>query len=1054
MKGRGSIFCAVLVVLSIMTNSTSVRSQGRVEATSGAVGAGALNVRVGRNRGFTRIVFDWERRVEYTVDAKGSRVTVTFGRNAEINVDRLKRNLPAGLINPSAVNRAGQLVFSLEKAPTRDVRDLRVGNKIVIDIYEAKKRLKRASPKVKPEKPKKPKIRKVVPRPRAEPEVAAKEGTLGKPTSPASRPTLPTSLTTRLRTPKQKPESPKLQDENTLPASIPELAVADAEEPVANERPNTVPEPAVAKPPQATKSVSEVAKPILEVAEREEAKSPLHTPVSLVFDWSEPVGAAVFRRENFIWVVFDRRQILDLAPLRAKGRPLIEKIEQLPFAAGTVLRMKTKPGINPKVSQSGFKWKLHFGRWPMEPNLPISLEINANDAGAPQLLFANAESFKIINVPDPEIGDMIRVAALPDPGKGIRLKRRYSEFQVLASSQGVALVPLSDEVEFTNARGKGLLVSTAGGLFVSAGSTERRAGKRDPLVGERIFKPKVWMKGEGDDFIVARQAALRATAEVPTQIREKARLDFARFYFSRGLGAETLGILHVIAKANPRTTGRAEFLALRGAARLLANHVDDAKEDLSNPRLDRFREASLWRGFLNAKLGNWKKASENFRRGDSVLRTYPNPLKTIIGLERAETALRVFDVGSATAWLDALKQNEANLRRDHRARLWYNQGLLARANRNLDSAKTFWNKAIRSGDLFNGVRSELALVDLGVKQEILTPPQAIERLERLRYQWRGDELELNVLEKLGDYYLDKGDFKKGLARLRVAVSYFPRSQRIDDIAGRMAKTFKQLYLEGGAERMQPLTALALYDEYRELTPAGPEGDEMIGRLADRLVGVDLLDRAVALLDHQIKFRLKGEKRAEAGTKLALVHLLNRKPKAALKALRTTFRPGLPRQTQDDRRRIRAKAMFELGKNKEAVGLLAGDVSIAADQLRADIYWRAQNYQEAAKVLQRLAGGPLREGKYDLTRAQRVLNWAVAMRLDKDEAGLKLARELYGPAMKNGPLGDAFRYIVIPKTTVTGDLEGISKRITEIDQFEAFLNNYRQRLLQSAEKKKG
>ena len=85
---------------------------------------------------------------------------------------------------------------------------------------------------------------------------------------------------------------------------------------------------------------------------------------------------------------------------------------------------------------------------------------------------------------------------------------------------------------------------------------------------------------------------------------------------------------------------------------------------------------------------------------------------------------------------------------------------MARANRNLDGAKSFWNKAKRSGDLFNSVRSELALVDLGVKQEMLTPPQAIKRLERLRYQWRGDELELNILEKLGDYYLDKGDFKK------------------------------------------------------------------------------------------------------------------------------------------------------------------------------------------------------------------------------------------------------------------------------------------------------
>ena len=56
-------------------------------------------------------------------------------------------------------------------------------------------------------------------------------------------------------------------------------------------------------------------------------------------------------------------------------------------------------------------------------------------------------------------------------------------------------------------------------------------------------------------------------------------------------------------------------------------------------------------------------------------------------------------------------------------------------------------------------------------------------------------------------------------------------------------------------------------------------------------------------------------------------------------------------------------------------------------------------------------------------------------------------------MKNSPLGDAFQYIASPKTTVTGDLEGISKRITEIDQFEAFLNNYRQRLLKPVANKK-
>jgi len=147
-------------------------------------------------------------------------------------------------------------------------------------------------------------------------------------------------------------------------------------------------------------------------------------------------------------------------------------------------------------------------------------------------------------------------------------------------------------------------------------------------------------------------------------------------------------------------------------------------------------------------------------------------------------------------------------------------------------------------------------------------------------------------------------------------------------------------------------------------------------------------------------------------------------------------------------------MFELGKNKEAIALLAGDISVAADQLRGDIYWREQNYREAGKVLQRLAGEPRRKEKYGLKGAQKVLNWAVAMRLDKDEQGLKVARELYGPAMKESPLGAAFQYISSPKTTVIGDLEGISKRTTEIDQFEAFLNNYRERLLKPSGSKKG
>ena len=1080
----------------------------------------SINVRVGSNKGFTRFVFDWNRKINYRVRSLPTKVSLSFDQEATIDLPKLKKRLPSGITNPVALNLAGRLEFSVEKTPNRASRSFRAGNRIVLDIYDpktpAKKSVKRISPsKINRVEPRKKEKVSNVNSGKKTTESANVSGSSTKYKSEESKGLLlskpePIDKKSIRKATGVKPLArPKKQHENTakkskigqnstiaaaandkadsvvLPGAnadvkarvAPDIKPLAAPTPKVEKLPKLLPSPAVkvdskSSPsvnPKADKEAVQITPSKLLAQKRAEGPSrssvkssgkanrvdnePVSKSVSLVFGWPESVGAAVFRRGDFIWVVFDREKPLELESLRSAGKSLVSDIVQLPATEATVLRLKTKEGINPKVSQIGTNWEVSFGRWPITPDIPIPLDFTADEGGGAQLLFAGVAADSIVTIKDPDIGDSIKVAPMAAPGRGIGEKHIYPEFQVLPSSQGVALIPLSDRLRMQNARGKGILLAASGGLFVSAISPEENRTRNDPLLGERLFEPQVWINGGEADFIPERQAALLSVVEVPEEQREQARLNLARFYFARGLGPEALGILRVLERANPKMTLRTEFIALRGASRVLSDRLVLARKDLDNPRLIKFREAKLWRGFLNAKRGEWKQASADFRNSDTVLRTYPEPLKTIIGLERIEAALRSFNSESAKDWVDLVKQNKKNMRRDHKARLQYSLGLLARANGDLDGAEAFWRQSRDSGDPFSGARSELALINLGMKQEIVTRDQAIDRLERLRYRWRGDELELNVLETLGNHYLEKGEYSKGLLRLRVAMSYFPENKRTVDIAKRMTKTFRKLFLDGEADKLQPLTSLAIFDEYRELTPAGPDGDFMIGRLADRLVDVDLLDRATDLLSHHIRFRLKGVKKSEAGTKLALVHLINQKPREALRTLRSTFSPGLSQNNQDDRRRIRAKAMFELGKNEEAIALLAGDVSIAADQLRADIYWRGKNYREAGKVLQRLAGEPLTTDRYDLKGAQRVLNWAVAMRLDEDEQGLKLARELYGPAMKNSPLGDSFSYIASPRQTVTGDMEGISKKITEIDNFEAFLNNYRKRLLKSESKKK-
>src|SRR3546814_17116332 len=74
--------------------------------------------------------------------------------------------------------------------------------------------------------------------------------------------------------------------------------------------------------------------------------------------------------------------------------------------------------------------------------------------------------------------------------------------------------------------------------------------------------------------------------------------------------------------------------------------------------------------------------------------------------------------------------------------------------------------------------------------------------------------------------------------------------------------------------------MALYEEFRELTPAGSDGDAILRSLAGRLVALDLFEPAAAILDDLVRNRLTGPARGRAVADLALVHRLDGKPDRA------------------------------------------------------------------------------------------------------------------------------------------------------------------------------
>mgnify|MGYP001421544759 CR=1 FL=1 len=93
----------------------------------------------------------------------------------------------------------------------------------------------------------------------------------------------------------------------------------------------------------------------------------------------------------------------------------------------------------------------------------------------------------------------------------------------------------------------------------------------------------------------------------------------------------------------------------------------------------------------------------------------------------------------------------------------------------------------------------------------------------------------------------------------------------------------------------------------------------------------------------------------------------REPRLMARALRLAVEAG--RELNAQRRRLEARALTDLGKVDEAVLLLGTDTTPETKQLRAEIYWRAQDWANAARAISWAATSPFR---------MRGLSWIITV----------------------------------------------------------------------------
>jgi len=1022
-------------------NAPETRAQSSAPTGSGPT----VPVRTGVHKDYTRIVFDWPKSVPYKIRRDGAETTIDFSVPGNLKLGALQSRPPKYVSSVRSGASGGGVSVSMTIPETSRVRHFLSGPKVVFDVMAPGTRQVAETKKAKESTPS-PENK--VPATANQPDNAT--GSVAAKTTA----TPPKGSSKTADAPKK--EASGKASASTGAGSLNELANTGDEKPKALSPPTQK---------KQGKNAEEAAKKFagiegVKIAGAGGAASAGAAPaasavttdpnaIGIRIDWDEPVAAAVFRRVGNLWVVFDKPAKMDVENLRAAAGNIIRGIEQLPNDRATVLKMKTVTGINPTMKRNGLAWILEFRQQPLRPAKPVQTTPQPNSPVGARIFVSITEPGGPVVVNDPDVGDNLIVVPVVPLGYGIANLYDYPQVRVLPSGQGLVIQPKTDDLKVRPLR-QGVELMSGSGMKVSSVTPRVAAASKlgdKSLFGKftRLFDLEKWKKTNVETFNDDRQRYTAVAALASKSKKEKARLDLARFFFANGYGPETLGILRVLEEERPAISDSDEFKGLSGAANLMMGRFDEAREFLEDEALEENDEGRFWRAALRAYEDDLFGAAAELRRMGAIMRRYPDPLKIPLGTLVAEAAIELGDIEEAQKYLESVRTS--NPTPSQANQLDFVEGRLRELSGDFDGAVGKWEEVQEGPHRPSRAKAAVARVELLLKLKSIDELEAIEELEKLRFAWRGDNFEFNLLRRLGDLYLEAGDYRNGLRTLRQAATHFRDYEEAPEVTQKMTDSFANLYLEDEADVLPPITAIALYDEFKELTPPGELGDEMIRKLADRLVDVDLLDRAADLLQAQVEFRLEGEEKARVGSQLALVHLIAKKYGDALATLDETEVANITEDLSTQRRHLRAKAMIGQELTEEALTLLKTDKSTDADLLRTEIYWGEGDWVQTSQALQRLVRGYGAKPGMALSdrQSQTILNLAITMTLAGNERGVDRLQRDYGGAMDNTLNRDAFRLIASPKEPGLINYPSIAGKVAKVENFQNFLSEYQERL---------
>lgn len=530
------------------------------------------------------------------------------------------------------------------------------------------------------------------------------------------------------------------------------------------------------------------------------------------------------------------------------------------------------------------------------------------------------------------------------------------------------------------------------------------------------------------------------------------KLKLAEYYFSKNMYPESLGILYDIMIDDPGYNSIFRVESIYAATLYLTGKYEQSYKEFSilvdeSLNNSSYNEFKLWKWFSqqqkNKKLRI--KGEDNIKIDfissyDKFMQQYDDNLKFKFGLIYIEDKIDRGQIEEAKNILEVITYSDFPKEFENDVKFIKAKFALDDNNSEL-ALKSFKELIADVSDRKNRARALFELTKYNLINGISSTEDAIENFLKSSTIWRDDYFEMDIYETVGSLQLSKKNYMGALGSWENLVSNFPQTTESIFILGKMKEVFIELFDGNIAYEMEPLEALKIYFKYRELMPVGEVGDRIARKIAQFFISVDMVEDAIDIVLHQIKYRSTGEEKAKLVLWLSNIYRKNRGLDSAEEVLNIAKEENnLSQRTKDLIRYETAYIKAKKGLYNEGLELLKNDFSEEANDSRIELFWIRENWFGLTNLVEAKLDSIRETAPEPLTSKEMsyITKLAVAYASQGENKKLTNLKEAYMSRIKDNNDIKLFEYLSSGDSKV--DHNHFQETI-ELNKIERFMNEY-------------